>query len=247
MDLVLSLPAGLQDFLFVEMLADLAPLLQVRLVSKRHRLEAERVLSRLTRELRSQENYWTREMKELRLVLANELLPPVLSTLGKGLEWSESRVESADCRVIVAGMKLTGLLGKGAGLDYYPLWELRPERLPKALKTLDFFHLSDELVSCISELHVNEKDLKDPLALAVNRFIQSVVELRADPRFQATQKRFLSLESLQTIHARLLRILMRLYLMKTNQFFPSFPLNTLISSAESEAKAIYESARFRHC
>jgi len=247
MDLVLSLPACLQEFLFVELLADLSPLFQVRLVSRRYRFEADRVLSRLTRELRSQENYWVRELQGLRQRLASELLPSVLSTLRRGAEWNESQSCSADCTVVVAGMKFAGLMSGGVVSDFYPLWEWRPERLPTVLKDTDFLHLPEEAFSHISDLQVSDEDLKSPLALTVNRFTRAVKELRTAPRFLSIQRRFLALERLQAIHTRLLRVLMRLHLMKTNQFFPESPLQVLISGAESEAKAIYDSTRFHHC
>lgn len=247
MDLVLSLPACLQEFLFVELLADLTPLFHLRLVSKKYRFEADRVLSRLTREMKSQENYWGRELQGLRQKLASDLLPSVLGALRKGAEWSESLSRSSDCRVIVAGMKLAGLLSGGVESDYYPQWEFKPERLHAALKELDFFHLTDKAFAYISELQVSDADLTTPLALTVNRFMRAVQELRTTPLFLSTQRRFLTLERLQAIHTRLLRVLMRLYLMKTNQFFPESPLHVLISGAESEAKAKYASARFLHC
>lgn len=244
MELLMSLPGNIQDYVLVELVADVTPVLNLRLVSKRHKFEADKLLDRLTRHLKSQEHYWSRELQSLQSILTKQLLPPLTAVLRHTSESDSALSAPLDCRVVVAGMKLAGLVSNGIGSDYYPLWELRPERLPGALKELDLFHLSTESITSASEAVVSDEKLHPGLSLSVNRFIRLTRDLLLSDHFQSLRRHYLSLEHLQVIHTRLLRILMRLYLMKTNQFYPLSPLRSLSLGFESETEAVLAASGF---
>ena len=246
MDLALSLPGSLQTALFVEMLGEVGPLLALRLVSKAHKLTADRLLARLTRELKLQEEYWPGEVRKLENTLKGGLMRAEYNALWGRLTGGEQGEDNEDWEVMEVGLKVAGIAGERTSRDDCR-YMLRYDSLRPALASVSLFRLTETQESLVSRLPPSLSVQSPPLSQSVHQFLVAVQRLLASPHFSVLKRRFAECVRNSATVRRCVRVLVRLQMMKTGQFFPRASLNVFVSKAEDEARKVYAEMRNLHC
>lgn len=251
MDLVLSLPASLQTTLFVEVLGEVAPLLQLRAVSRQYRILAERLLARLRTDLKKQELFWETQAKRLEESIREDAMSREYKGLRGKLKTKLSsldlgNVNAAGYLVLEHALLLSGCSRQTLYQEDLS-WLIQSEDLYHSLASLSLFRLSDAQTAAITDFQDTENCALLPEVEPLQRWIAGAKKVVQSQEFAGMKIRYSHCVSCDQIVKKCVRVLIRLEMMQKQQFFPRGILYTLPDKAEAEAQVIYHQMRNLHC